>query len=227
MCFDLCRSVPNLPRQLGTALAWCVSSGLQPGLVLRFGAGSVPTTSLDIHTTSNPPPPPQIRAEDGRRVEGVDITPFISGLPGGRGTDAFRSDDASGSTSQAANIQVGGFCVTKRVFRRWHACVRVCKFLPHFLLFVTPLIWLLNSTGSTGAGLPAAAAGRGHLRHQPDGACAGLGYRDSREPASTLPWSLGHIDRRPTCTLQQHPRTPTISPPHPTPFRCETAGWRL
>ncbi|KAI8472241.1 MAG: hypothetical protein J3K34DRAFT_213442 [Monoraphidium minutum] len=47
----------------------------------------------------------KIRAEDGRRVEGVDIRPFISGLPGGRGTAAFRSDDASGSTSQAANIQ--------------------------------------------------------------------------------------------------------------------------
>jgi predicted ABC-class ATPase len=45
-----------------------------------------------------------IRAEDGRRIEKTCITPFISGLPGGRETDAFRSDDASGSTSQAANI---------------------------------------------------------------------------------------------------------------------------
>lgn len=46
----------------------------------------------------------KIRAEDGRRVEGVDISPFIAELPGGRSTEAFRSDDASGSTSQAANI---------------------------------------------------------------------------------------------------------------------------
>jgi predicted ABC-class ATPase len=46
----------------------------------------------------------KIRAEDGRRVESVDISPFISELPGGRSTEAFRSDDASGSTSQAANI---------------------------------------------------------------------------------------------------------------------------
>ncbi|MFP4066882.1 MAG: ABC-ATPase domain-containing protein [Spirochaetota bacterium] len=45
-----------------------------------------------------------IRAEDGRRVEKTCITPFISDLPGGRDTDAFSSDDASGSTSQAANI---------------------------------------------------------------------------------------------------------------------------
>jgi predicted ABC-class ATPase len=46
----------------------------------------------------------KIRAEDGRRVEGVDISAFIGELPGGRCTDDFRSDDASGSTSQAANI---------------------------------------------------------------------------------------------------------------------------
>jgi len=56
----------------------------------------------------------KIRAEDGRRVEGVDISPFIDGLPGAanggaerpstRSTRCFRSDDASGSTSQAANI---------------------------------------------------------------------------------------------------------------------------
>ncbi len=46
----------------------------------------------------------KIRAEDGRRVEGVDISPFINNLPFGRDTGAFRTDDASGSTSQAANI---------------------------------------------------------------------------------------------------------------------------
>jgi len=45
-----------------------------------------------------------IRAEDGRRVEGVDLRPFIGELPGGRPTADFRSDDASGSTSQAAAI---------------------------------------------------------------------------------------------------------------------------
>jgi predicted ABC-class ATPase len=46
----------------------------------------------------------KIRAEDGRRVERVDIEAFIGELPGGRATAAFSSDDASGSTSQAANI---------------------------------------------------------------------------------------------------------------------------
>jgi len=49
----------------------------------------------------------KVRAEDGRRVERVDIGAFIGDLPGGRSTRAFRSDDASGSTSQAASIVEG------------------------------------------------------------------------------------------------------------------------
>jgi predicted ABC-class ATPase len=46
----------------------------------------------------------KIRAEDGRRVEACDISSFIGDLPRGRSTRCFDSDDASGSTSQAANI---------------------------------------------------------------------------------------------------------------------------
>lgn len=46
----------------------------------------------------------KIRAEDGRRVEKVNIAPFISNLPFTKDTQAFSTDDASGSTSQAANI---------------------------------------------------------------------------------------------------------------------------
>ncbi len=46
----------------------------------------------------------KIRAEDGRSVSGVDIRPFINNLPYGADTAAFSSDNASGSTSQAANI---------------------------------------------------------------------------------------------------------------------------
>jgi predicted ABC-class ATPase len=45
-----------------------------------------------------------IRAEDGRRVVGVDLSPFIRDLPLGRSTTCFTSEDASGSTSQASNI---------------------------------------------------------------------------------------------------------------------------
>jgi len=46
----------------------------------------------------------KIRAEDGRRIEKVDISPFINNLPFGGDTRGFSSEDASGSTSQAANI---------------------------------------------------------------------------------------------------------------------------
>ena len=46
----------------------------------------------------------KIRAEDGRRVEKVNISPFINNLPFGRDTTQFSTEDASGSTSQAANI---------------------------------------------------------------------------------------------------------------------------
>lgn len=46
----------------------------------------------------------KIRAEDGRKVERVDISPFINNLPFGQDTRSFSTEDASGSTSQAANI---------------------------------------------------------------------------------------------------------------------------
>jgi len=46
----------------------------------------------------------KVRAEDGRSVSGVDISAMIGELPGGRTTEAFSTPNASGSTSQAANI---------------------------------------------------------------------------------------------------------------------------
>jgi predicted ABC-class ATPase len=45
-----------------------------------------------------------VRAEDGRAVRGVDLRPFIGTLPFGRSTACFSTDDASGSTSQAAAV---------------------------------------------------------------------------------------------------------------------------
>jgi predicted ABC-class ATPase len=46
----------------------------------------------------------KIRAEDGRSIVDVDISPFINHLPQGRSTTRFSSENASGSTSQAASI---------------------------------------------------------------------------------------------------------------------------
>ena len=46
----------------------------------------------------------KLRAEDGRKIKDVDISLFINHLPNGRNTRRFSTLDASGSTSQAANI---------------------------------------------------------------------------------------------------------------------------
>jgi len=46
----------------------------------------------------------KIRSEDGRSIKSVDISPFINNLPFGKTTTCFSTADASGSTSQAANI---------------------------------------------------------------------------------------------------------------------------
>lgn len=46
----------------------------------------------------------KIRSEDGRGISGVNISPFIQNLPFQRDTMVFSTENASGSTSQAANI---------------------------------------------------------------------------------------------------------------------------
>ncbi|MBE2997450.1 ABC-ATPase domain-containing protein [Nocardiopsis sp. HNM0947] len=46
----------------------------------------------------------KIRAEEGRGVERTDVSPFVRNLPTGADTSDFRTENASGSTSQAANI---------------------------------------------------------------------------------------------------------------------------
>jgi predicted ABC-class ATPase len=56
-----------------------------------------------------------IRAEDGRSISKVDISPFINHLPSKTDTARFSSPNASGSTSQSANImealEVGASCL--------------------------------------------------------------------------------------------------------------------
>lgn len=46
----------------------------------------------------------KLRAEDGRSIRHTDISMFINDLPNGKDTKAFYTEDASGSTSQAANV---------------------------------------------------------------------------------------------------------------------------
>ena len=49
----------------------------------------------------------KLRAEDGRFVKDVDISLFINDLPNRKDTTCFSTEDASGSTSQAAGIVEG------------------------------------------------------------------------------------------------------------------------
>ncbi|MBD2110789.1 MULTISPECIES: ABC-ATPase domain-containing protein [Cyanophyceae] len=55
------------------------------------------------HQVVTNPTAAKVRAEDGRSIAGVDISPFIDSLPQGKSTQNFSTPNASGSTSQAAN----------------------------------------------------------------------------------------------------------------------------
>lgn len=49
----------------------------------------------------------KLRAEDGRSIRNLDISPFIHDLPNGTDTTCFSTENASGSTSQAAAVIEG------------------------------------------------------------------------------------------------------------------------
>ena len=57
----------------------------------------------------------KLRSEDGRFIKDVDISLFINDLPNKKDTRCFSTEDASGSTSQAADI-VEGMEAGSRVF---------------------------------------------------------------------------------------------------------------
>ena len=82
----------------------------------------------------------------------MDISDYLGNLPLGRNTRDFSTEDASGSTSQAANIQV-------------------CSILwisgsAHLLLLLILVSSLFATTGGAGNGLCVPAAGRGHVCQQ-------------------------------------------------------------
>ena len=49
----------------------------------------------------------KLRAEDGRSIQNLDLSLFIHDLPNGKDTRSFSTEDASGSTSQAAAVMEG------------------------------------------------------------------------------------------------------------------------
>lgn len=62
----------------------------------------VPGDGRELVATS--PTAMKVRASDGRAITAVDLSSFISHLPGGTDTTRFSTQNASGSTSQAAAI---------------------------------------------------------------------------------------------------------------------------
>jgi predicted ABC-class ATPase len=103
--------LPNGGRTMGM--------GIQRGVTLIVGGGyhgkstllnalengvynHVPDDGRELVVTTNGAV--KIRAADGRNIEKADISPFINNLPMGQDTRSFSTKNASGSTSQAANI---------------------------------------------------------------------------------------------------------------------------
>ena len=109
----------EVPNQLPTGKTMIQGLGIPKGVTLIVGGGyhgkstllkalekcvyaHIPGDGREYVITTRDAV--KIRAEDGRRVEKVNIDPFITNLPQEISTDSFCSLDASGSTSQAANI---------------------------------------------------------------------------------------------------------------------------
>jgi len=93
--------------------------GIEPGVTLIVGGGfhgkSTVLQALEVGVYNHipgdgrefvvtDPTGVKIRSEDGRNVQNVNISPFINNLPFNHNTSKFSTSDASGSTSQAANI---------------------------------------------------------------------------------------------------------------------------
>ena len=64
----------------------------------------------------------KIRAEDGRCVNGDDISLFINHLPNRKDTTAFFTENASGSTSQAASVAEAVECGSKTLLMDEDTC---------------------------------------------------------------------------------------------------------
>ncbi len=112
-------SPPSLSVVLQTAGGPVRGMGIPAGVTLIIGGGYHGKSTL-LHALESGhldhipgdgrqrvvvgPHAVKVRAEDGRRIASVDVSAFLSTLPGGRSTRPLDSDDASGSTSQAASI---------------------------------------------------------------------------------------------------------------------------
>ena len=113
------QSPPALATALPTIDGDVVGMGIPEGVTVIAGGGFHGKSTLlhalqEGHLDHVPgdgrervvadPDAVKIRAEDGRCVHAVDVSPFLGTLPGGRPTRPLSTADASGSTSQAAAL---------------------------------------------------------------------------------------------------------------------------
>ena len=114
------RSPPSLEREITLPNAGAIKGmGIPEGVTLIVGGGFHGKSTLLHALERGPynhipgdgrekivshPTAVKVRAEDGRAISKVNISPFIDRLPFGRDTKQFTTENASGSTSQAANI---------------------------------------------------------------------------------------------------------------------------
>jgi len=111
--------IPHVVDQQGQSTQTLTGLGIPKGVTLIVGGGyhgkSTLLRALERGVYSHIPGDGReyvvtvshavkTRAEDGRRIEQVDISGFINNLPFGQDTTHFSTDNASGSTSQAATI---------------------------------------------------------------------------------------------------------------------------
>jgi predicted ABC-class ATPase len=123
------KSPPQLETTLNAPNAGKITGmGIPPGVTLIIGGGfhgkttllkavergvydHIPSDGREYCVTVDSAV--KIRAEEGRSIQKVNISPFISNLPFGRDTIEFSTANASGSTSQAANIMESLECGTE------------------------------------------------------------------------------------------------------------------
>lgn len=114
------QSPPSLEKEINLPNAGMVKGmGIPEGVTLIVGGGFHGKSTLLHALERGPyshipedgrekvvtlPSAVKVRAEDGRAISRVNISPFIDRLPFGRDTKQFVTENASGSTSQAANI---------------------------------------------------------------------------------------------------------------------------
>ena len=112
------RSPPDLRVELSRPNLGPISGmGIRPGVTLIVGGGfhgkSTLLRALERGIYNHIPgdgrewvvtqeTAVKVRAEDGRYVEKVDLSPFINDLPLGKPTHSFSTENASGSTTHAA-----------------------------------------------------------------------------------------------------------------------------